>query len=448
MRLLRKRSIISLPVELSVAANYNATTNAGNKFAIFIKHKSYHMKLKLLAIAFSIIALQVNVVSAQAKLPLSQQMAATAMKLWKDSLVVGSSKDGRARWVYQESVVLRGMEELLKTTGDKKYYDYIKKHTDYYVNDDGTIRTYNMYNYSIDDIPMGRIVLFLYKKTGEQKYLKAAQLLNRQLEGMPRTHEGGLWHKAIYPWQMWLDGLYMGQPFNAEYAKMFKKDPAAFDDITNQFVWMEKHARDDKSGLLYHAWDESKGMKWSDDVTGKSPHFWSRGMGWYAMALAEVPDFMPEQHPGREKLKEIFVRLAAALQKYQDPASGVWWQITDSLNAPGNYLEASASCMFVYALAKGVRMGYLPASYLETAKRGFEGIKKQFIETDANGQVNLKNICRGAGLGNNPYRDGSYRYYLSEPIVTNDSHGVGACILMFNEVEKTPALLGAYQNRK
>jgi unsaturated rhamnogalacturonyl hydrolase len=366
---------------------------------------------------------------------IAQEMAATAMRIWKDSLVVGSSKDGRARWVYQESVVLRGMEEIYKTTGDKKYYDYIKRHVDYYVQPDGSIRTYKVDEYSIDNIPMGRIALYLYKTTGEEKYRKAVQAVNKQLEGMPRTKEGGLWHKAIYPWQMWLDGLYMGQPFNAEYTKLFKKDPSNYDDIVNQFVWMEAHTRDEKTGLLYHAWDETKGMKWANDVTGRSPHFWSRAMGWYAMALADVPEFMPETHPGRQKLKDIFVRLADGIKKYQDPATGVWWQITDSINAKGNYLESSASGMFVYALAKGVRLGYLPTSYLDVAKKGFDGIKKQFIVRDANG-INLTNTCRGAGLGNNPYRDGSYRYYLSEPVVSNDAHGIGAFLLAANEMEK------------
>lgn len=375
--------------------------------------------------------------------PLSQRMAATAMTKWKDSLVVGSSKDGKSRWNYQESVVLRGMEEIYKTTGDKTYFDYIKRHVDYYVNADGSIRTYKQEEYSIDNIPMGRPVLFLYKTTGEQKYLKAVQLVNKQLEGMPRTLEGGLWHKAIYPWQMWLDGLYMGQPFHAEYARMFKQDPKVYDDITNQFVWMEKHARDEKTGLLYHAWDESKGMKWADNVTGRSPHFWSRAMGWYAMALVDVPELMPEGYKGRQTLKEILNRLAVAVKAYQDPETGVWWQITDSIRAKGNYPESSASCMFVYALAKGVRLGYLPPSYLEVVKKGYLGIQKQFLETTAGGQLNLKNTCRGAGLGNNPYRDGSYRYYLSEPVVTNDAHGVGAFLLMAGEVEKIEPKLAA-----
>ncbi|MEI6945747.1 glycoside hydrolase family 88 protein [Paraflavisolibacter sp. H34] len=386
-------------------------------------------------LGLSLLLLAAGGVFAQGQ-PLSQQLAATAMNKWKDSLVVGSSKDGTARWHYQESVVLRGMEEIYKTTGDKKYFDYIKRHVDYYVNEDGSIRTYKQDEYSIDNIPMGRLVLFLYQATGEEKYRKAAQLVNQQLEGMPRTLEGGLWHKAIYPWQMWLDGLYMGQPFNAEYAKIFRKDPKTYDDLVNQFVWMEKHTRDEKTGLLYHAWDESKGMKWADEKTGRSPHFWSRAIGWYAMALVDAPDFMPEGHPGRQQLKAILQRTAEGIRRYQDPATGVWWQITDSINARGNYMESSGSCMFVYALAKGVRLGLLPASYMETAKKGLEGIRKQFLETGAGGQLNLKNTCRGAGLGNNPYRDGSYRYYLSEPVVTNDAHGVGAFLLMANEMEK------------
>jgi unsaturated rhamnogalacturonyl hydrolase len=385
--------------------------------------------------AVAIILLATGQAFGQTK-PLSQLMAATAMEKWKDSLVTGSSKDGKARWNYQESVVLLGMEEIYKTTGDKKYYDYIKRHVDYYVKADGTIRTYKEHEYSIDNIPMGRPVMYLFKTTRQQKYLKALQLVYKQLEGMPRTLEGGLWHKAIYPWQMWLDGLYMGQPFQAEYSKTFKQDKKKYDDITNQFVWMEKHARDEKTGLLYHGWDETKGMKWSNDITGCSPHFWSRAIGWYGMALVEVPDFMPAEHPGRQKLKEILNRLAVAIKNYQDPETGVWWEITDSIKAKGNYLESSASCMFVYALAKGVRLGYLPDSYLETAKRGFEGIQKQFLETDGNGRLNLKNTCRSGGLGNNPYRDGSYAYYLSEPVVTNDAHGIGSFLLMANEMEK------------
>jgi unsaturated rhamnogalacturonyl hydrolase len=279
----------------------------------------------------------------------------------------------------------------------------------------------------------------LYQATGEDKYKKAADLVNQQLTGMPRTKEGGLWHKAIYPWQMWLDGLYMGQPFNAEYTKVFNQDPKRYDDLVNQFIWMENHTRDEKTGLLFHGWDESKGMKWADDVTGRSHHFWSRAIGWYAMALVDVRDYLPKDHPGHHTLNNILLRTAEGIKKFQDPDKGVWWQITDSINAKGNYMESSASSMFVYALAKGVRLGYLPPSYQEVAKKGFEGMKKEFIEQASAGMINLKNTCRGAGLGNNPYRDGSYAYYLSEPIVTNDPHGVGAFILAANEMELTSA---------
>jgi unsaturated rhamnogalacturonyl hydrolase len=363
-------------------------------------------------------------------------MAATAMHLWKDSLVLhgGGREKLPQRWVYNESVYLRGLEEVWKTTGDNIYYDFIKRRMDKFITEDGNIRTYNYCEYNIDNIPMGRLVLTLYKKTGEEKYARAARLLRKQLSEHPRTKAGGFWHKSYYPWQMWLDGIYMGQPFYAEFAQVFKEETKTFDDVVNHFVVMEKQTRDEKTGLLYHAWDESKGIKWANNITGCSPHFWSRAIGWYAMSLAEVPSFLPEGHPGKQTMIAIFTRLAAALEKSQD-ASGCWWQVTDSANAKGNYLEASGSCMFVYALAKGVRLGYLSPDYLKTARKGYEGILKHFIQKDANGQLNLTNICRGAGLGGNPYRDGSYQYYLSEPVVSNDPQGIGAFIMAANEME-------------
>ena len=233
---------------------------------------------------------------------------------------------------------------------------------------------------------------------------------------------------------MWLDGLYMGEPFYAEYAATFHEN-AAFDDIAKQFILMENHARDPKTGLLYHGWDESRKQRWADPKTGQSPNFWGRAVGWYAMALVDTLDYFPKDHPRRDALLTILKRLAVAIEKYQEPKSGVWYQVLDKANAPGNYLEASASCMFVYALAKGVRHGYLPASYFKVAQKGYQGILAQFIATEANGQVNLQKICSVAGLGGNPYRDGSYQYYISEKVVTNDPKGVGAFLLASNEME-------------
>jgi len=364
--------------------------------------------------------------------PLSQRMAETAMTLWNNSAESDPGKP--AKWTYDQGVVLKGIEGVWYSTGEAKYFSYIKRSMDRFVNDDGTIRTYKLEDYNIDNILPGRNLLLLYKVTGQDKYKKAADLLRQQLRNQPRTSEGGFWHKQIYPYQMWLDGLYMGEPFYAEYAATFHED-TAFDDIAKQFVLMEHHARDAKTGLLYHGWDESKKQRWADPTTGRSPNFWGRAMGWYAMALVDTLDYFPENYPQKAELVAILNRLAVAIEKYKEPKTGLWYQVLDKPNEKGNYLEASASCMFVYALAKGVRKGHLPGSYLGVAKKGYKGITNQFIKTDANGQVNLEGTVSVAGLGGNPYRDGSYQYYLSEKVVTNDPKGVGAFLLVSNEIE-------------
>jgi unsaturated rhamnogalacturonyl hydrolase len=366
---------------------------------------------------------------------LSERMAATAMTLWNDSWATESGKP--EKWTYDQGVVLKGIEGVWRKTADGRYFSYIQRSMDRFVGDDGTIRTYKLEDYNIDNLLLGRVLLTLYKVTGQEKYRKAASLLRDQLRTQPRTSEGGFWHKKIYPSQMWLDGLYMGEPFYAEYAATFHED-TAFDDIASQFILMERHGRDAKTGLLYHGWDESKQQRWADPLTGHSPNFWGRAMGWYAMALVDALDYFPTDHPKRETLIAILKRLAVAVEKYQEPKSGLWYEVLDKGGETGNYLEASASSMFVYALAKGVRQGYLPASYLKVAEKGFQGISARFIETESNGQVNLKGTVSVAGLGGNPYRDGSYRYYLSEKVVTNDPKGVGAFLLASSEMESLP----------
>ncbi|HEY4425508.1 MAG TPA: glycoside hydrolase family 88 protein [Pyrinomonadaceae bacterium] len=360
---------------------------------------------------------------------LSEQAAATAMTaLWRDSGGFPS------RWTYDHGLVLKGIERVYLATNDKQYLDFIQRSMDHFVNDDGSIRTYKVDEYNIDNINPGRNLLFLYKTTGQEKYRKAAALLREQLKTHPRTSDGGFWHKKIYPSQMWLDGLFMGEPFYAEYAATFKED-AAFDDIAKQFILMERHSRDDKTGLLYHGWDESKQQRWANPTTGRSPNFWGRAMGWYAMALVETLDYFPQKHPQRGELIAILKRLATAVAKYQDARSGLWWQILDKGDAKGNYLESSAACMFVYALAKGVRNGYLPASYMKTANDGYRGIQKEFVKYDTTGRFDLAGTVSVAGLGGNPYRDGSYEYYLSEKVVTNDPKGIGSFLLAATEME-------------
>jgi unsaturated rhamnogalacturonyl hydrolase len=364
--------------------------------------------------------------------PLSERMASTVMNTWKDSLVTPADKP--LKWTYEQGVLLKGMEGVWLNTGDGKYFSYIQRGMDHFITEDGTIRAYKLEDYNIDNVLPGRILLLLYKVTGKEKYRKAAATLREQLKTHPRTTEGGFWHKKIYPSQMWLDGLYMGEPFYAEYAATFN-EPAAFDDIAKQFVLMELRARDAKTGLLYHGWDESRKQRWADPQTGRSPHFWGRAMGWYAMALVDTLDYFPQNHPQRGALLAILNRLAGAVEKYQEPQSGLWYQVLDRGGAEGNYLEASASAMFVYALAKGVRQGYLPSSYMKVARKGYDGIKSRFIEAADGGGVNLKGTVSVAGLGGNPYRDGSYQYYISEKVVTNDAKGVGAFLMAANEME-------------
>jgi unsaturated rhamnogalacturonyl hydrolase len=385
--------------------------------------------LRLCAFAGEILFLLPVLSSVAPAQTLSQQAAATAMTaLWRDSAGYPS------KWTYDHGVVLKGIERVYIATNDKQYLDFIQRSMDHFVNDDGSIRTYKLDDYNIDNILPGRNLLFLYKTTGHEKYRKAAALLREQLKTHPRTSEGGFWHKKIYPTQMWLDGLYMGEPFYAEYAVTFKVD-AAFDDIAKQFILMERHARDNKTGLLYHGWDESKQQGWANPSTGRSPNFWGRALGWYAMALVDTLDYFPAKHAQRAELIAILNRLARAVAKYQEPRSGLWYQVLDKRGAKGNYLESSAACMFVYALAKGVRNGYLPAGYMKIASEGYRGIQREFVKYDTNGHFNLAGTVSVAGLGGNPYRDGSYEYYLSEKVVTNDPKGIGAFLMAATEME-------------
>jgi unsaturated rhamnogalacturonyl hydrolase len=233
---------------------------------------------------------------------------------------------------------------------------------------------------------------------------------------------------------MWLDGIYMAGPFYAQFGRIFD-EPSAFDNVAHQILLIEEHTRDPSTGLLYHAWDESKQQRWANPETGCSPHFWGRAMGWYAMALVDVLDYFPEDHPRRDAIIAIFGRMIEALARVQDEASGLWYQVLDQGRRAGNYLEASASCMFVYAIAKGVRKGYLPPDYLAVARKGYQGIVRDLITVDEQGLVTLEGICSVAGLGGNPYRDGSFEYYVSEKVVPNDYKGVGPFILASLEVE-------------
>ncbi len=339
------------------------------------------------------------------------------------------------RWHYEPGVALLAIKQVWLKTGEPKYYAYIKKNIDEFVSPDGSIQTYRLEEYNLDQINEGKLLFCLHETTGDERYKRAAFLLREQLRTHPRTSEGGFWHKQIYPHQMWLDGIYMASPFYAEFARRFG-EPEGFDDLAHQIIAIEQHTRDPETGLLYHAWDESKSQKWADPDTGCSPHFWGRALGWYAMAIPDVLDHLPEDHPQREQLITIFRTTVDAVVQIQDPASGVWYQVLDQGDRPGNYLESSASCMFVYAIAKGVRMEYLGQAYLTAARRGYDGILTEFVTLDEQGLVNLDGICAVAGLGGTPYRDGSFEYYVSEKVIANEYKGVGPFIMASIEMEE------------
>ena len=363
--------------------------------------------------------------------PLSERLAETAMtRIWVDQR---NAPGIPPKWNYEQGVILKAIEQMWYATGDAKYFRHIQKGMDYWIDEKGVHKDYDLDEYNIDHVTPGTAMLMLYRVTGIEKYRKMADLFRSQLRTHPRTKEGGFWHKKIYPYQMWLDGLYMGQPFYAEYSQVFGEDN--WNDIANQFVWMEKHARDPKTGLLYHGWDESRQQKWADKTTGRSPHVWGRAMGWYAMGLVDVLEFFPKDHLRRQELIDILAREAAAIEKVQDARSGVWWDILDLGGKGKNYLESSCSAMFVYAIARGVREGYLPERYMKVATRGWAGIQKEFIRTNAQGQTDWEGTVSVSGLGGNPYRDGSFDYYMSEKLRTNDAKGLGPAIRAALEME-------------
>jgi unsaturated rhamnogalacturonyl hydrolase len=360
------------------------------------------------------------------EVPVSRQVA---------GMILARYPDGRGSvWNYDEGTVLDGIDAVYRATEDEKYLRYIQRCVDRFVGEDGVIKTYKPEEESLDSVLMGRHLLLLYAKTGRQKYFAAATSLYNQLQHQPRTPEGGFWHKKRYPQQMWLDGLYMAEPFYAEYAARFNH-PAGFDDIGRQFALLEQHARDARTGLLYHAWDSSKQQRWADKATGASPCFWSRAMGWYAMAIVDTLDFIPADHAAHAQLIAMLNRFAKAIVAHQN-ADGVWNQVTDRPATAGNYQESSGSAMFVYALAKGVRMGWLPASCRPAAQNGYQGVLARFVRQDEDGMIQLTGTADAVGLGGEPdYRDGSYAYYTGVRQLNNDARGLGALMLAASEME-------------
>ena len=369
--------------------------------------------------------------------PASRRMADTVVAKWPKGMLPSLNTPGK--WTYEEGVLLDGMTAEWHVTGDARYFAYLKETVDPHIVGDASgtqpIVGYPEEQHSLDNIKTGQALLTMYRVTLDVKYYRAAKYVREQLRLQKKTASGGLWHKDIYPNQMWLDGAYMAGPFLAEYGATFH-EAEDFDEVAKELLLMDQKMRDPKTGLMRHGWDESKKMPWADPATGLSPEVWGRAMGWYGMALVDVLDWMPLDHPQRGPLLEALRRTAGAVEKAQDRDSGLWWQVMDQPGKAGNYLESSASAMFVYTLAKGVRMGYLPQADEASARRGWDGLQKKFVTTTSDGHVSFGGTVKVGGLGGTPYRSGTFDYYVHEPVIADDAKGVGAFLLAGSEMEQ------------
>jgi len=392
------------------------------------------MRILLILVSFVLLAGCSSGKSKQAKtepdIRWSVKMADAAM-VRCDSLI-WCNDNREPRWQYDVAMLGQAVDKLgyIDTIYSKFHEDYL----DYFVQD-STIKDYSLKEYNLDNVNPAKGLITLYKRTGEEKYLNAINLIVKQLEEQPKTKSGGFWHKAKYPWQMWLDGIYMSSPFLAQYAIEFNK-PAWFDTVTFQIMHIYEKTIDPKTGLLYHAWDESKSQAWCNPETGQSREFWGRATGWYMMAIVDVLGYLPNNHPQRDSIISILVRTSEALLKVRDPETGLWYQVLDKGKQEGNYLEASCSSMFTYAFAKGAKMGYLPAKYRGIAEKSFQSLIDNFIITGDNGVPVMTGICAAAGLGGKPYRDGSYQYYITEKKRDDDTKGVGPFIMAAIELNR------------
>ncbi|MDE5545949.1 MAG: glycoside hydrolase family 88 protein [Anaeroplasmataceae bacterium] len=356
------------------------------------------------------------------------------MPLWN----IESIKQGKKpAWNYIDGCMMVSLLELYKTTKDEKYLTFVKNFVDYYVHEDGTILGYEKEKYSTDDVSETRVLFDLYAYTKEEKYLKAIELVHDQILTHPRTKEGNFWHKKIYPNQVWLDGLYMMQPFYTRYETQMNK-MQNYSDIVKQFKNVYEIMRDPKTGLYYHGYDSSKSMFWADPKTGLSKNFWLRSLGWFTVALIDVYEYMDEQmFDERHTIMEMFKETVDSILKVQDSKSKMFYQVPNFPGREGNYLETSGSSMVAYAILKGVRLKALSPRYQAIGLEIFEGICNTYL-TVKNDDLNLGGICLVAGLGpeNNLRRDGTYEYYMSEPIVENDAKGVGPFIMAYTEVKR------------
>ncbi|SDZ73323.1 unsaturated rhamnogalacturonyl hydrolase [Lachnospiraceae bacterium NK3A20] len=337
------------------------------------------------------------------------------------------------KWNYIDGCMITAVLSMYELTQDQRYLDFADRFVGWFVVEDGGIRTYDAEEKNLDNINAARNLFPLYQLTGREKYRKAMDTVRHQLDIQPRTASGSFWHKDIYPNQIWLDGLYMAQPFYMQYETELDKMQGCRDSF-EQFVRVEKFMKDAKTGLYYHGYDESRQMYWADTVTGCSPNFWLRALGWFACALVETADVMHESlYYERRYLMKMLENLAKALEPWQDE-SGMFYQVIDHPEAEGNYLETSGTALLAYALMKGARLDYLPARFADMGEKAFRGIVDRYLFENEDGTLGLGGICLVAGLGGPQRRDGSLAYYFSEPVVKNEAKGTAPFILAYTEM--------------
>lgn len=362
--------------------------------------------------------------------PLSVRMAESEIKRLPDATCLDGT-NGKLRWNYTTGLELNAILDLYARTGDERFWNYAYHYADTMINEKAAITSYRLSNYNIDHICPGTMLFSIYEKTGEARFKMAMDTLFAQLQTHPRTSDGGFWHKKVYPWQMWLDGLYMGEPFYAEYVSKYVPEAerqSFFDDVVHQFVTVGKHTFDPVSKVYRHGWDESREMFWCDKTTGQSEHCWGRGLGWYVMGMVDALEFLPETSD-RQAVIDILQGIFNVLPDYADRQTGMWYQVLECPNREGNYLESTGSIMFIYGLLKAIKLGVVSDKYEFVAKEWYRKFVTRFVKENEDGTISITDCCAGAGLGGSTKRSGKFDYYVNETqIIENDNKAVGPFI--------------------
>lgn len=341
-----------------------------------------------------------------------------------------------AKWNYIDGCMITALLSIAEIKNDRRYLDFAEQFINHYIDEDGAILGYSADAYNLDDVNEGRVLFDLYRTSGKEKYKKAIFRLYEQLEAQPRTEKGSFWHKLIYPDQVWLDGIYMAQVFYVRFRQEFGDGDIS--DTMAQIRNVRRDMFDEKTKLYCHGYDCSGKAFWADPETGKSSSFWLRAIGWFTVALADIIGYLPSGSD-RDELAGLFREAIDGIVQYADPETGMYYQVVDQGGRSGNYLETSGSSMIAYAMMKGARLGVLGEEYAEIGKRTFDGICGRYLSVNKSGRLNLGGICLMAGLGpeNNRRRDGSYGYYISEPVVENDAKGVAPFLLCYTELMRS-----------